>query len=224
MNTLSAMGVPSSDVTSYEFSSTPQIAVQVYDYIGSNYVYWGYVLGRAVYSTTVRFKVYETFTDYDFHWLGKWHDVIDRRDNFSFEWVTREEDVFGTVPLYATITKTVPVVQSVEQTVWTTEPIIQQQTVLVTERIEQTGPGLAAAEFANESLRAGTRIAIDAGTDASFVGLTRATEALGEILVTAGRDVLLDGARPVDAAADTLAAVADLRAGAIVDVSGKRHV
>jgi hypothetical protein len=36
--------------------------------------------------------------------------------------------------------------------------------------------------------------------------------------------VLLDGARPVDAAADTLAAVADLRAGTLVDVSGKRNV
>ncbi|MEY3174214.1 MAG: hypothetical protein RLZZ436_2128, partial [Planctomycetota bacterium] len=180
--------------------------------------------GRVLYTGDLVAFVREDFHDYDFRWIGKWHDVIDRRENFSFEWVTREQDVFGTVPQFATITKTVPVLQQVEQTVWTSQPIIQQQTVLVTERIEQTGPQLTSAVFENESLRAGARIAIDAGTDASFIGLTRATETLGEILVTAGRDVLLDGARPVGAAADSLAAVADLRAGALVDVSGARNV
>ncbi|MFN9037551.1 MAG: hypothetical protein ACK5YO_14720, partial [Planctomyces sp.] len=96
--------------------------------------------------------------------------------------------------------------------------------ILITERIEQTVTGLPTATFANESLRAGARITIDAGTDASFIGLTRATEALGEILVTAGRDVLLDGARPSGAAPDSLAAVADLRAGTRVDVSSGRNI
>jgi hypothetical protein len=153
--------------------------------------------GRNVYYADALVNLRETFNDYDSHWIGKWHDVTDRRDTFSLEWVTKDEDVFGTVPRYATVTKVVPVIQQIQETIWTTEPIVQQQTVLVTERIEQTGPDKTSASFANESLRAGSSIAIDAGTDASFIGLTRATDALGEIIVTAGRDVLLDGARPV---------------------------
>jgi hypothetical protein len=101
-------------------------------------------MARAVYSTDAAVHVYETFTDYDFHWLGKWHDVFDRRDNYNFEWVTREEDVFGTVP--SVCCQSLRRYQSCSR--WNRqsgplEPIIQQQTVLITERIEQTGPALA---------------------------------------------------------------------------------
>ncbi|MEY3173095.1 MAG: hypothetical protein RLZZ436_1008, partial [Planctomycetota bacterium] len=182
------------------------------------------VFGRNLYYADALVNIRETFNDYDFHWIGKWHTVTDRRDSFNYEWVTQEEDVFGTVPQYATVTKVIPTVQQIEQAVWTTEPVIQQQTILVTERIEQTGPVQTSATFANESLRSGSLITIEAGSDASFIGLTRTTTATGEILVSAGRDVLLDGARPVSAGADSLAAVADLRAGTRVDVSGGRNV
>ncbi|MFM8477211.1 MAG: hypothetical protein ACKOEO_15630, partial [Planctomycetaceae bacterium] len=166
----------------------------------------------------------EDFIDYDFHWIGKWHDVTDRRDEFFFEWVTKDEDVFGTVPRYATVTKTVPVVQQIQQTIWETQNIIQQQTMLVTERIEQTVDGLSSAEFANESLRAGASISIQAGEDASFIGLTRASAADSVIDVIAGRDVTLDGALPEDAGENVAAAVADFKAGLRVDVRGGRNV
>jgi hypothetical protein len=48
------------------------------------------------------------------------------------------------------VTKTIPVTTLETQTLWTTENIIQQQKILVTERIEQTVSGLPSAKFANE--------------------------------------------------------------------------
>ncbi|MFM8479548.1 MAG: hypothetical protein ACKOEO_27480, partial [Planctomycetaceae bacterium] len=128
------------------------------------------------------------------------------------------------MPNYAVVTKTIPVTTQETQTLWKTENIVQQQKILVTERIEQTISGLPSAKFANESLRAGRRISIDVAQDASFIGLTRTSSADSEIRVRAGRDVILDGKAVPGAALNSLAAVADLRAGLTVDVFGSRNV
>ncbi|MFN6025461.1 MAG: hypothetical protein ACK49E_15000, partial [Planctomyces sp.] len=93
-NTLISMGYSPADITDYVFSKRSLI-LRTVDFGGYfDLTRTGIIEEVRQFSTAVTVKVYETFTDYDFHWLGKWHDVIDRRDNFSFEWVTREEDVF----------------------------------------------------------------------------------------------------------------------------------
>ncbi|MFN5050846.1 MAG: hypothetical protein ACK5L2_04280, partial [Planctomyces sp.] len=184
--------------------------------------YWD-IYGRADYAYHVYRKYYETYNDYRLKWTGKWHTITDTRDQYFFDWVTKEEDVFGTVPNYAVVTKTIPVTTQETQTLWKTENIIQQQKILVTERIEQSVTGLPSATFANESLRAGNSISIDVGQDASFIGLTRTSQADSEIRVRAGRDVILDGKSAPGAALNALAAVADLRAGLTVDVFGTRN-
>jgi hypothetical protein len=81
--------------------------------VGSPYcltgcAYWD-VYGRADYAYHVFRKFYETYYDYDVKWTGQWHTITDSRDQYFFEWVTKEEDVFGTVPNYAVVTKTVPI-------------------------------------------------------------------------------------------------------------------
>ncbi|MFM7830672.1 MAG: hypothetical protein ACKPJD_02735, partial [Planctomycetaceae bacterium] len=60
--------------------------------------------------------------------------------------------------------------------------------------------------------------------DASFIGLTRTSQADSEIRIRAGRDVILDGKAAPGAALNSLAAVADLRAGLTIDVLGNRNV
>ena len=49
----------------------------------------------ADYGYNVYFKRYEDFKDYTYQWTSKWHDVSDRRDEFSFKWVTTSEDVLA---------------------------------------------------------------------------------------------------------------------------------
>ncbi|MFM8478283.1 MAG: beta strand repeat-containing protein, partial [Planctomycetaceae bacterium] len=181
-------------------------------------------VGRNYYYADALINERETFRDSDVEWVGNWHSIQDSRSILGFEWTTPTEDVFGTVPRFTTVTKNVPVIQQVPQTVYRAEPIVEQQTVLVTERIEQTLDGLPSATFANESLRAGQAVTVDVGKDAGFIGLTRATSATAEIVVRAGRDVTLDGEVPDGAAAGTKAAVADLQAGLRVDVQGGRNV
>jgi hypothetical protein len=188
--------------------------------------YGDYPILRAFHNLYVDLLLYarEDYRDFESRWIGQWRDIQDRSTVLSFEWTTPTEDVFGTVPSFTTVTKNVPVVLQVPQTVYRSEPIVEQQTVLVTERIEQTLDGLPSATFANESLRAGQLVSIDVAQDAGLIGLTRATAALGEITVRAGRDVTLDGEVPEGAAAGTKAAVADLQAGLRVDVQGGRDV
>ena len=55
----------------------------------------------AIYYYNVYFKYYEDYHDYDYYWTGQWHDVSDRRNQFSFSWTTQSEDVYGTVPTFA---------------------------------------------------------------------------------------------------------------------------
>ncbi|MEN9556606.1 MAG: hypothetical protein RLZZ232_2892, partial [Planctomycetota bacterium] len=185
--------------------------------------YWD-IWGAAEYAYNVFRKHYETYRDYQVAWTGNWHAITDYRDQYQFEWRTLTEDVFGTVPTYATFTQTVPIVQQEAQTIWVSENVVEQRTVIVSERVENSVSGLPTAAFTNESLRAGDRVSIDVGQDASFIGLTRATSADGEVRVRAGRDVILDGKSLTDAQPGTLAAVADLRAGLTVDVFAQRNV
>ena len=101
------------DLTSYNFTQRLRVQVQAKDNPLPGIVS-GFISGRATYNTDVTVNVYETYTDYDFHWIGKWHDVIDRRDNFSLEWVKRDEDFFGTVPQSATVTKVFRVLEHIQ--------------------------------------------------------------------------------------------------------------
>jgi hypothetical protein len=218
-------GLSLSDYLGYQYSGViaewERAEAGPFNFFSNTYYnYWG----RADYAYHVFRKYYETHYDYELAWTGKWHDISDSRDQHFFEWKTQSEDVFGTIPTYTTITKSVPVVRQEQQTIWTTENIVQQQVLLVTERIEQPVNGLPVAVFSNESLRAGTRVSIDVAEDASFIGLTRATGSAGEVVVRAGRDVVLDGKVVDGAPANALAAVADLRAGLTVDVFGARNV
>ncbi len=183
------------------------------------------IFGMADYGYNVYFKRYEDFKDYEYQWTGQWHDVTDRRQEFSYQWVTAAEDVYGTQPSYGTRTVTRPVVQEAVVNQWQSQMVMQPQTVFTTERILQTSPALPTAAFANESLRAGDGVTLLAGRDVSLSGLTRATNPDSAVVVQAARDVWLDGApAPRGAAAATLAAVADLRAGQTVDVSGGHNV
>ncbi|MEY2727006.1 MAG: hypothetical protein RLZZ458_2873, partial [Planctomycetota bacterium] len=114
------------------------------------------IWGAATYLYHVFRKFYEDYYDYQLAWTGNWHTITDYRDQYFFEWKTQTEDVFGTVPNYATITKNVPVISQELQTIWSTENIVEQVTVFFTERIENTISGLPTAAFANESIRAGS--------------------------------------------------------------------
>jgi hypothetical protein len=138
---------------------------------------------------------------------------------YSWQWITRPEDVYGTQPSFATRTVTRTVETDVQVQQWRSEMVVQTQTVLTTERIEQNLGSFASAEFANESFRAGDGVTLLAGRDVSLSGLTRATGANSTVTVNAERDVLLKGgAAPTGAAEGTLSAVADLRAGQTLEV------
>ncbi|MEI7699746.1 MAG: hypothetical protein WCK86_08130, partial [Planctomycetia bacterium] len=219
---LASYGYNVQDITSRVDNLNAYIAWQAIDITQVVTLHYGYSYTR--FSTDISVYAREDYKDYDSHWIGNWHDVTDNRSQYAVQWVTRDEDVFGTVPMYATVTKTVPVTRQVSQTVWETQNVIQQQTVLVTERVELPSSSLVQATFENESLRAGKSISIITGQDATFVGLTRASSADGEISVLAGRDVLLDGMTPGGVSSEVAPAVADLRAGLKIEVSGGRNV
>jgi hypothetical protein len=40
----------------------------------------------AIYGHHVYFKRYEDFYDHNYHWIGKWHDITDRRMQYSWQW------------------------------------------------------------------------------------------------------------------------------------------
>ncbi|HND55790.1 MAG TPA: hypothetical protein PLV92_25415, partial [Pirellulaceae bacterium] len=183
------------DIVRYEFNA--RVAEYEMGSASSSFCFGGCatwsVYGLADYGYNVYFKRYEDFKDYTYQWTGKWHDVADRRNELSFQWVTKSEDVFGIQPSYVTHAVTRPVVMDVEVALWRSEMVVQQQTVFVTERVTVSNPALPTAAFANESLRAGDAVTMLAGRDVSLSGLTRATDADGAVLIAAGRDVLLDG-------------------------------
>ncbi|MEY4181071.1 MAG: hypothetical protein RLY70_4646, partial [Planctomycetota bacterium] len=56
----------------------------------------------AYYDYNVYYKRYEDFKDYEYHWIGKWHDIRDARMQYAWQWITRPEDVYGTQPSFAT--------------------------------------------------------------------------------------------------------------------------
>jgi Ca2+-binding RTX toxin-like protein len=179
----------------------------------------------ATYGHNVYFKRYEDFKDYEYHWIGKWHEITDRRNEFSWQWISRPEDVYGTQPSFATRTVTRTIETDVQVPQWRSEMVTQTQTVLTTARVEQNLGGFATATFANESFRAGDGVTMLAGRDVSLSGLTRATGATSVVTVTASRDVLLTGGKaPAGAADGTLAAIADIRAGQTIDIRGNRYV
>ncbi|MFN9293783.1 MAG: hypothetical protein ACK6EB_37360, partial [Planctomyces sp.] len=84
---LQSLGYRFEDISQFNFTAKNQINVDLFVHMGGNDFVTLY--GRSLYSVDVVVNVYESFNDYDFDWLGKWHDIIDRRDNLSFEWVTR---------------------------------------------------------------------------------------------------------------------------------------
>ncbi|MGV2342066.1 MAG UNVERIFIED_CONTAM: hypothetical protein LVR18_51580 [Planctomycetaceae bacterium] len=141
----------------------------------------GKIEGRAVYILDAAVHVYETFTDYDFHWLGKWHDVYRSSGQLQLRvGHPRRGRLRHSSECMLSVTKTVPVLQQVEQTVWTTraDHPAANGADHRTHRTDRTGTGWPPNLPTNRSVRV-QRIAIDAGTDASFVGLTRATGGTG---------------------------------------------
>jgi hypothetical protein len=194
---------------------------------GSRARYWtcAYAIDhKADYDFNVFYKRYEDFKDYEYHWIGKWHDIRDARMQYSWQWITHPEDVYGTQPSFATRTVTRTIETDVQVPRWRSDTVVQTQTVLTTERIEQKPGSFASAEFANESFRAGDGVTLLAGRDVSLSGLTRATGATSTVTVNAERDVLLKGGVPEGRKKDA-SAVADLRAGQTLEsAGGKRYV
>ena len=157
----------------------------------------------------------ETFTDYQFDWTSKPHAVEDTRLSLSFQWTSNSHDLFTEMPVFSLADTKVAVQQQVATTGWVSEPITEQRTVIKPVRVLLDQPSVAVAAFSGDSLHSGAALVIDAGRDVTLSGLVTARNAAsttGSIDITAGRDFFMTGAKPVDAAEDTLAATAGMTA------------
>ena len=119
---LTSQGIPAGDVVRIELAGRNGPSYVAGN--GTGFCFGGcgtYTLtGRQSYDYNVYLKYYEDYHDYEYYWTGQWHSVSDRRQEYSFQWTTQTEDVFGTVPTFTTYTINAPVVVQFQNTRWRT--------------------------------------------------------------------------------------------------------
>ena len=131
----------------------------------------------------------ETYTDYNYHWTSEWHDVNDRRIKLGYQMVSMNEDIYDYRPVYQTTTKDVMVVNMKAVTVWETQPIIQEQTVLRTVETAEDATSRSYGEFDSESIK-GSSITITTGGDVILSGKVTAE---GKMEINAGELLKVKG-------------------------------
>jgi len=108
----------------------------------------------------------------------------------------------------------VKIVEEKAITLWETVPVIEQQTITETVRLESDEPPRPFAEFENESIVTQGNLNIASGSDVYLSSLITADGAKSNLTITAGGNITNEGMVPDDADADTIAARSKL------DVSG----
>ncbi|NBO93911.1 MAG: C-type lectin domain-containing protein, partial [Planctomycetia bacterium] len=155
----------------------------------------------------------EDFYDYNYNWTSKTKDVLDTRLTLNFQWVSNTHYLYTERPVYSLVDTQVPVTRQVASTVWVSQPITEQRTILKPVRELVNVPVSDYAVFTAESLKADSTMVLDAARDVSLSGLVTAKNAggtQGSITIDAGRDFLMTGAKPEGASQDTLDAIAGI--------------
>ena len=166
-------------------------------------------------------ELYENQHDYYYQWDSTWTDVTDKRLTLNYQWVSQADPIWDQRPKFETYETQLKVVEEKKLTQWRTDLVYGEQTVFTTERVYEENPVLFGyGEFQADSIRAGNGIRIASGNDVAIKSRLEAWGEDGVIEINADGDVVVAGLLPAGAdGASTLAATAELKAGAGIDIT-----
>ena len=173
----------------------------------------------------------EDWYNYDYNWTSVNHDIVlgaavgsggtnAASKKHVFDWTSNSHDIYGSRPRYETYEVQVQTVTSSTVSLWKTEWITAEQTVFVSERVDDSGTAYFTGAFGHVSARSGENMALDAGQDVIINGLVSSLGSGSGVSITAERNMTLEGLVPVDTeAANTLAADAKITAPSSISLT-----
>ena len=175
--------------------------------------------------------VSEDWYNYDYNWTSINKDIElgasvgnggtnAASKSHKFDWTSNPHDIYGSRPRYETYEVQVQTIDSETVTVWATKWETEEQTVYVTDRVDDTGTEFFTGKFSHISAKAGGNLAIDAGQDVTVNGLVTTTGSGSDISLHAERNLTVEGLIPTNAiAANTLAADAKVTAPSTISLT-----